>query len=246
MGKFHIRPEAISGGRVVFDAAETRHLLRVLRLAPGDTIHAIDGQGGEFVVRLDSVHGREAAGQILGRSDRRTESPCGITLVQGIPKGGDKMEWIVKTVTELGAVRVVPLLTERVIVRLPLSRWRERQRRWQRVAREAAKQCGRSVIPTVELVRTLTEFSAGMPGAELAICLWEEERRDLRGILDSVSGAPASVLLMVGPEGGLAAHEVELLRGLGFRTAGLGPRILRTETAAPVGVALLQARFGDL
>lgn len=246
MGKFHVRPEAIRGERVEFDPEETRHLVRVLRLGPGEIVRAVDGRGSEFVVRLESVEGREAVGRILSRSDRRLESPFPITLAQGIPKG-DKMEWIVKTVTELGAVRVLPLLTERVIVRLPLSRWRERQRRWQRVAKEAAKQCGRPVIPAVEPVLTLDEFLAGEdPLPVLAICLWEGEPQGLRDLLASVPTAPASALLVVGPEGGLAAKEVELLRGHGIRTAGLGPRILRTETAGPVGVALLQSRFGDL
>lgn len=245
MGKFHIHPEAVNGDQIVFDEQETRHLVRVLRLRPGEVIQAVDGRGSEFTVRLESLQGREAVGRILGRSDRRTESPCAITLAQGVPKG-EKMEWIVKTVTELGTVRVVPLLTERVIVRLPFGRWRERQRRWQRVAKEAAKQCGRSVIPTVEPVLTLGEFAESRPSADLALCLWEGERQGLRGILDSVSETPASALLVVGPEGGLAVDEVDRLRAHGLRTAGLGPRILRAETAGPVGVALLQARFGDL
>lgn len=245
MRKFHIRPDTVSGDRVIFDEQETRHLRRVLRLRPGEVVHAIDGQGCEFAVRLESLRGREAVGRILGRSDRLTESPLAITLAQGIPKG-EKMEWIVKTVTELGAARVMPLLTERVIVRLPLSRWRERQRRWQRVATEAAKQCGRSVIPAVEPVLTLEEFIAGGIGAELALCLWEGESQGLRDILSSISDSPSSALLVVGPEGGLAVGEVDRLRAHGLRTAGLGPRILRTETAGPVGVALLQARFGDL
>jgi len=245
VGKFHIRPEAITGDRVIFDAQEAHHLGRVLRLRPGEVVQAVDGRGAEFTVRLESLHAREAVGRILSRSDRSTESPFDITLAQGIPKG-DKMEWIVKTVTELGAARIVPLLTERVIVQLPLSRWRERRRRWQRVAKEAAKQCGRSVIPAVEPVLTLDEFLADDALAGLALCLWEGERGDLGTILDSVSPAPASALLVVGPEGGLAIKEVDLLRARGVRTAGLGPRILRTETAGPVAVALLQSRFGDL
>ncbi|MBI4611361.1 MAG: 16S rRNA (uracil(1498)-N(3))-methyltransferase [Candidatus Rokubacteria bacterium] len=245
MGKFHVRPEAVSADRVVFDEAETHHLVRVLRLRPGGIVQAVDGRGSEFTVRLEALQGREAVGRIIGRSDRRTESPFAVTLAQGVPKG-DKMEWIVKAATELGVLRVVPLLTERVIVRLPPARWRDRQRRWQRVAKEAAKQCGRSVIPSVEPVRTLDEFIAEGPRAGLAVCLWEGEARGLRSLLDAVSGTLASALLVVGPEGGLAVKEVELLRSRGVSTAGLGPRVLRTETAGPVGVALLQARFGDL
>lgn len=245
MGRFHIRPEAVSGDRVVFDEAETRHLVRVLRLSPGEVVQVVDGQGSEFAVRLESREGRQAVGRILSRSDRRIESPWSITLAQAVPKG-EKMEGIVRMVTELGVARVAPLITQRVIVRLGESRWRDRQRRWQRVAREAAKQSGRSVIPVVEIPRTLDEFLAGEIAAGLALCLWEGEQRRLGDILDSLPDSPSSALIVIGPEGGLAADEVERLRSHGFRTAGLGPRILRTETAGVVAVALLQARIGDL
>lgn len=245
MTRFHVRPEAIAADRVVFDAEETRHLARVLRLAPGDCVHVVDGRGTEFTVRLESIEGRAAAGTILARSSSATESPLAITLAQGIPKG-DKMEWIVRTATELGAARVVPLLTERSIPRLEPGRWRERARRWQRVAKEAAKQCGRAVIPTVDAPRSIREFADAERAADLALCLWEGERRGLSEVLDARRGPVASALLVVGPEGGLAPREVETLLARGFTSAGLGPRILRTETAGPVGVSLLQARFGDL
>ncbi|MFQ5519880.1 MAG: 16S rRNA (uracil(1498)-N(3))-methyltransferase [Candidatus Methylomirabilia bacterium] len=245
MPKFHIRREAVSGNRVAFDEGETRHLVRVLRLGRGDLVQATDGQGSEFTVRLEEVGRRLATGRILARCDGATESPVAITLAQGIPKA-NKMDWIVKTVTELGAIRVMPLLTARCVGRLTLSGWRERARRWQRIAKEAAKQCGRAVVPQVTPPLALSEFVADGLAFDLAICLWEEERQGLSTILDSASATPASALIIVGPEGGLAVEEVDLLRGRGVKTAGLGPRILRTETAGPVGVALLQARFGDL
>ncbi len=245
MARFHVRPEAVEGDRVVFDEQETRHLSRVLRLRPGDSVQVVDGRGTEFTVRLESIESRAADGTILTRSSSTTESPLGVTLAQGIPKG-DKMEWIVRTVTELGVARVVPLVTERTIVRLEPGRWRDRARRWQRVAKEAAKQCGRAVIPTVDPPRPLQEFADAAPAADLRLCLWEGERRDLSEILDAARRPVAAALLVVGPEGGLAAREVETLVARGFTSAGLGPRILRTETAGPVGVALLQSRFGDL
>jgi 16S rRNA (uracil1498-N3)-methyltransferase len=156
------------------------------------------------------------------------------------------MEWIVRTVTELGVVRVVPLLTERTIVRLEPGRWRDRTRRWQRVAKEAAKQCGRAVIPTVEAPRSLQEFAEARWSVDLALCLWEGARGGLSEVLEKTPGQVASALLVVGPEGGLARSEVEALETRGFKIAGLGSRILRTETAGPVAVSLLQARFGDL
>ena len=245
MPRFHIRPEAIQADRIVFDEQETRHLARVLRLRPGDVVQVVDGQGTEFTVRLESVEARRAAGTILARSSSVTESPLAITLAQGIPKG-DKMEWIVRSVTELGVCRIVPLLTERSIVRLEPGRWRDRARRWQRVAKEAAKQCGRAVIPSVEAPRSFQEFAAADWSVDLALCLWEGEHRGLSEVLQATPGPVGSALLVVGPEGGLARQEVETLEAGGFKSAGLGPRILRTETAGPVGVSLLQARFGDL
>lgn len=245
MTRFHVRPEAVQADRVIFDAEETRHLARVLRLAPGDVVQVVDGRGAELTVRLESVEGRSAAGTILARSSPLTESPLVVTLAQGVPKG-DKMEWIVRTATELGVARIVPLLTERTVVRLEPGRWRDRARRWQRVAKEAAKLCGRAVIPTVEAPRSIQEFAGADWAVDLALCLWEGERRGLREVLDRTAGQVASALLVVGPEGGLARLEVETLETRGFKIAGLGPRILRTETAGPIGVALLQARFGDL
>ncbi|MBI4587743.1 MAG: 16S rRNA (uracil(1498)-N(3))-methyltransferase [Candidatus Rokubacteria bacterium] len=245
MSRFHVRPEAVEADRVVFDEQETRHLARVLRLAPGDCVQVVDGRGTEFTVRLESIGGRTAAGTILARSSSATESLLAITLAQGIPKG-DKMEWIVRTVTELGVTRVVPLMTERAIVRPEPGRWRDRARRWQRVAKEAAKQCGRGVIPSVEALRSIEEFAETRWEADVRLCLWEGARRGLSEILDATRGPVASALLVVGPEGGLARREVETLEARGFTSAGLGPRILRTETAGPVAVSLLQARFGDL
>ncbi len=245
MARFHVRPEAVETDRVLFDAEETRHLARVLRLGPGDSVQVVDGRGTEFTVRLESIAARSAVGTILARSSAITESPLTITLAQGVPKGA-KMEGIVRAVTELGVARVVPLVTERTIVRLEVGRWRERARRWQRVAKEAAKQCGRAVIPPVDLPRSLEEFAEAEWRADLLLCLWEGERRGLSEILDATPGPVASALLVVGPEGGLARGEVEALQARGFTIAGLGPRILRTETAGPVSVSLLQSCFGDL
>ena len=133
MHRFTIGPERLQGDRVTFDREETRHLARVLRLGPGDVVLATDGAGREFRVRVEAL-GEEASGTILAIAVRGAESPLAVTLIQGVPKG-DKMETIVRACTELGVARIRPVLTERTIVRLEPSRWRERARRWQRVAR---------------------------------------------------------------------------------------------------------------
>lgn len=244
MRRFTIAPERIAGDRVTFDRDETRHLARVLRLGPGDVVAASDGAGRELTVRVESV-GELASGTVLSVATRASESPMAITLLQGVPKG-DKMETIVRACTELGVARIRPVLAQRTIVRLEPARWRERARRWQRVAREAAKQCGRVVVPDVEMPRPLAEWLATDDDGGLALCLWEAAETPLAGALDGVAAPPARLRVLVGPEGGLAREEVDAARAHGFTVVGLGPRILRTETAAPAFVAIVQSRLGDL
>ena len=171
MRRFTLRPERLVDGRVTFDAEESRHLTRVLRLRAGDTVVATDGAGRDYTVRLVSL-GDAVTGTVLAAQAGARESPLAITLIQGVPKG-DKLETIVRAATELGVTRVRPALCERTVVRLEPSRWRERARRWQRVAREAAKQCGRAVIPEVEPPRPLAEWLAAAEPVDLALCLWE-------------------------------------------------------------------------
>jgi 16S rRNA (uracil1498-N3)-methyltransferase len=244
VARFHIRPEAVRGDVVTFDPEETHHLARVLRLGRGDLVKALDGRGTELTVRITSVEGRRAVGNVLDRAPVTTESPLALALAQGIPKG-DRMESIIRMATELGVVRVIPLVTARTVVRRDREGWEARAQRWRRVAAEAAKQCGRAIVPGMDMPRAL----AGWPGREcaahgLVVCLWEAERRALAEVLPP--GPISRAMLVVGPEGGLAEHEVDALRSAGAVVAGLGPRILRTETAGPVGLALLQARYGDL
>jgi 16S rRNA (uracil1498-N3)-methyltransferase len=243
MRRFTLQPDRRAGDRVTFDAAESRHLTRVLRLRPGDTILATDGAGHDFTVRLERV-GEAAAGTVLAVTAGMAASPLAITLIQGIPKG-DKLETIVRAATELGVARVQPALCERTIVRLEPGRWRDRARRWQRVAREAAKQCGRAVIPEIETPRPLVEWLSTREPTDLALCLWEGDGTPLTQVLDGATTIRSAVVV-IGPEGGLARAEIDVARAHGFTVTSLGPRILRTETAGPAVMAILQARFGDL
>ncbi|HEU4370198.1 MAG TPA: 16S rRNA (uracil(1498)-N(3))-methyltransferase [Methylomirabilota bacterium] len=243
MRRFTLQPDRLDAGRVTFDAEESRHLTRVLRLRPGDTVVATDGAGRDYTVRLESV-GEAATGTVLAEAAGVPASPLAVTLIQGVPKG-DKMEAIVRAATELGVASVRPALCERTIVRLEPARWRDRARRWQRVAREAAKQSGRAVIPEVEAPRPLAEWLAAGEPTDLGLCLWEGGGASLRRVLADAA-VPRSALLLVGPEGGLARAEVEAARTRGLTAVSLGARILRAETAGPALVAVLQARFGDL
>ena len=259
MRRFTIAPERIRDGRVFFDRDESRHLARVLRLRSGDTVLAADGTGHEYTVRLETI-GDEATGTVLDVGANDHESPLRITLIQSVPKG-DKMESIVRASTELGVTRIVPVLTARTIVTLEPARWRDRARRWQRVAKEAAKQCGRAVVPPVEAPRALADAFDLDETADLRLCLWEGSasaaggqgggQARLLGTTLAASLPPAlpagsHICLLIGPEGGLTWDEVDGARARGWLVVGVGPRILRTETAGPAIVAVLQARFGDL
>jgi 16S rRNA (uracil1498-N3)-methyltransferase len=241
--RVHVRPDAVHGTRLVLDAGETRHLQRVLRLRVGDRVRAMDGAGHEWTVRLTTVGPRAAEGEILEAGAPPHESPLPLTLAQGLPKG-DKLESIIRMSTELGVAAVAPLLTERSVARADAARLTGRRARWERVAREAAKQCGRAVVPAVAAPVALADWLAAWPGDGLLLCLWEGESAPFAEVLPA--RAPERAAVVVGPEGGLATDEVATLRAAGAVVAGLGPRLLRTETAGPVAVALLQARWGDL
>ncbi|HZP39102.1 MAG TPA: 16S rRNA (uracil(1498)-N(3))-methyltransferase [Methylomirabilota bacterium] len=242
MTRFHLAPGAVEGDRVRFDATAAHHLGRVLRAAVGDLIQAVD-DGTLLSVRLTAIGARRAEGLVVSRAPLATESPLRLTLAQAVPKG-DKMDGIVRMTTELGVSRVIPLTTERSVVRLSPERWDARRARWERVAREAAQQSGRATVPEIAPGRTLADWRIDPATDGLVVCFWESEPRGLAVLLP---GEPCStVTVIVGPEGGLTPAEVEALARSGAVVAGLGPRVLRTETAGAVAVALLQARYGDL
>jgi 16S rRNA (uracil1498-N3)-methyltransferase len=243
--RFTIAPERRRDDHVTFDRDESHHLAHVLRLKTGDTVVAVDGSGREFTVRLDAL-GSAAQGTIVDVVARNAESPFSITLVQALPKG-DKLENVIRAATELGVARVAPALTARTIVRLDTARTASRVARWQRVAREAAKQCGRNRLPAIEPPRPIGVWLAE-PADEstLRLCLWEREREPLASVLGAVLSPPTGAAVLVGPEGGLTTDEVDSARRAGWRIVGFGPRLLRTETAGPAVIAALQFRFGDL
>jgi 16S rRNA (uracil1498-N3)-methyltransferase len=239
----HLAPDAVDGDRVAFEAAAAHHLGRVLRAAVGDVVQAVDHAGALLSVRLTAIAPRHAEGLIVSRVPLETESPLDLTLAQGVPKG-DKMDGIVRMATELGVTRVIPLLTARTVVRLEPARWTARLARWRRIAKEAAEQSGRAAVPEIGAPRDLVSWAREAGATGLLVCLWEEEREGLAGRLPA--GPCPRVTVVVGPEGGLAADEVRGLADAGAVVAGLGPRLLRTETAGAVAVALLQSRYGDL
>jgi 16S rRNA (uracil1498-N3)-methyltransferase len=238
-----VRPEAVDADRVRFDADEAHHLGRVLRLRPGGVVQATDGAGHLYTVRLVALDATGAWGTIEGRTEPGRESPCALTLAQGILKG-DRMSWLVQKATELGVARIIPMDTARVVAR-PESGATGRIGRWERVAREAVKQSGRVVVPTIDRPRAFAEVAREASAHDAAWVFWEGGGLALAGAA-AAAGRPASALLLVGPEGGLTAEEVLLAEGAGAHVVSLGPRTLRAESAGLAAVALCQYLFGDL
>ena len=247
MPRLYVSPENLQATRATLDADAHRHLIKVLRLAPGASIRVFDGAGMEIEARIEEV-GRASVEISLGTRRHIPAPACDITLLQCLPRG-ERMDLIVQKTTELGIARVVPVRSERGMAN-PSAHQR---RRWQTIAEEAARQSGRADVPEVEeclalgaalesAADTTTATSASMKAARLA--LWEGERT--QSLSRALAAGPRTVVLLVGPEGGFSPEEVAQTTRAGFELVGLGPRILRAETAAIVAVALAQSAAGGL
>jgi 16S rRNA (uracil1498-N3)-methyltransferase len=218
------------------DAAQ--HVARALRLKEGDGVVVFNGRGGEYPATLTRVERGQVDVKLGQLQAIEREARIAVGLVQGLPEA-DKMDWIVQKAVELGVAWVQPVVCERSVVRLSGERAERRQAHWQRVAIAACEQCGRNQVPEVR--------------AALGFPQWLGAREAAPGWV-LVPGAPGLVArdappgpveLLVGPEGGLSEGELRLALSRGFEPAGLGPRILRAETAPLAALAAMQARWGD-
>ena len=241
LARFHLT-EAAPGGRVSLPEWSAHHAREVLRLRAGDLIRVFDGRGAEFEATLDRVTRHEVHARIGAAVSPRPESPLRITLALS-PLKGDRMELVVQKATELGVVAIRPVVTFRTDAAARPALRGTRQERWDKVASGAAEQCGRAVVPDVGATLAIDRLVAEpFPGRR--VLLLETPGQPA---LDSLfAEAPRDLLLLVGPAGGFEPAEVEMLQAAGFLAAALGPRVLRSETAAVVAVAVAQATWGDI
>ena len=237
-----------AGASVLADERATAHLTRVLRLAGGAPLRVFDGAGTEHAATLGAVRGGHAEIRLGERIAPRAESPLWITLVQGVSRG-ERMDYTIQKATELGTRRLMPVLTERSVVRLDAAQAARRLDHWRAIATAACEQCGRAQLPEIAAPRSLAEHlaqasaaAAGAGGATLRLLLTPDGERSLAALPASL----AAVELLIGPEGGLSEEELDLARRAGYAGLRLGPRVLRTETAATAAIAALQALRGDL
>lgn len=236
--RFFAPPARLFDSRIVLDAEESHHLARVLRLLPGATVFAFDGNGAEYECEIARVSKEATELNVLARLSNEVESPLSLTLAQALVKG-DKFDWIVQKATELGVTRIMPLVTEHSEFRKAEGR-ELRLLRWRRIALEATKQCGRRKLIELGEVQNFQQFCETEPNGLRLIF----SERGGKGLAEMAR--LNSVTLAIGPEGGWSEGEIKLSETHAFVPVHLGSRILRTETAAVAAVSLAQYIFGDL
>lgn len=232
----------LGGPTLVLDDRETHYLAHVLRLKRGDRLVAFNGRGAERHASIHSLTKRSAELELLADAGVLPESPLELTLVQALPKA-EAMDLIVQKATELGVRRIVPVYSDFSVVKLDSQRRERRLEHWQRVARSACEQCGRHTPPEVETAAPLSAYLAH-DGEHDGPALALEPDAALR--LARIAPVPHAARLFVGPEGGWSPSDLARLDAAGATRVGMGPRVLRAETAAIAACAAAQALWGEL
>lgn len=230
MPRFFVPTEQCSEAEVIIRGDDARHIARSLRMAVGDGAVACDGEGRVFEGTLSYIRDEEVRLAVHSVSEGAGESPVHITLLMAYPKG-DKLEVVVQKAVELGAAEIVPFVSSRCVKVPREDKEDARRERLQRIATEAAKQCGRSRLPTVGHTLSFADAVRRGAEAELSLLCYEGEHTlSLRRALSGVA-RPRTVAVMIGSEGGFSPEEAEAAREAGFLGVHLGERILRCETA---------------
>ncbi len=230
-----------TGAHVALPVAGAYHVARVLRMREGAPLRVFDGTGREFQAEITQVQG-DAVTVVLGtQAQATTESPLRITLVQGVSRG-ERMDWTLQKATELGVAAIAPVLTARSVVRLDDKQVEKKHAHWRGIVIGACEQSGRARVPVVSPATSLRDYFANVRKDGMRLVLSPTAPGSLAGI----ASLPSKVDLLIGPEGGLQDDELVAAEKAGFMPVRLGPRILRTETAAVVALTVLQALWGDL
>lgn len=245
MPRYFVLNDAKDGNCIRITGADAAHMMQSLRMRVGDSIDVVVDEDGVYVTKITEVRGSTVLVDIQGKLDERRDPPVRFVLYQGIAKG-ERMDLAVQKAVELGVAAVVPFTSRACVVRLDDRRAQKRQERWQRIAHEAAKQCLRSAIPTVHQPVSFDTVVQETAAGRHDLVIFPYERTAGQYLKDVEAANPASIGVIIGPEGGFLGPEGDQLIAAGAQAISLGPRILRTETAGIVALSLLGARFGDL
>ncbi len=244
MARIFVEPARVKEDPATLPEDSAKKLLRVLRMKPGDSITLFDG-AREYSGIIKSLSQKSAEIAITGSFGNARDPRLHILLGQGSPKA-EKLEYVVQKAVELGATEIAPVILERSVKRPDAADAEKKLLRLRKIAVEASRQSGRVSVPEIQCFSDLTMFVERARRFDLKIIFYEGEKtRGLRELLHGC-GAVSSVAVLVGPEGGFTDDEVLEVEAAGFVTAGLGPRILRTETAGLVALSIIQYELGDI
>ncbi|MDQ6421130.1 RsmE family RNA methyltransferase [Paenibacillus sp. LHD-117] len=259
MQRYFVAPEQFRGGAVTITGEDAHHALRVMRMKPGDKIIVSDGESRTVLASVTELIPQAMKADILEKLPQDSEPAWSVSIAQGLPKG-DKMELVIQKGTEIGAAEFLPFESERIVVQYDAKKESKRLERWGKIAKEAAEQSHRHRIPAIGPVRSWKELLATIPDYDLAVFCYEREGDAAQGVgigaalrkfregklLSLEEGRTPSVLIIVGPEGGFTDREAAEADAAGAVVAGLGKRILRTETAGIVGLTCVLYEAGEM
>jgi 16S rRNA (uracil1498-N3)-methyltransferase len=245
MARFFLPQENIHGQFGAIAGSELDHLRRVLRLKPGDRITVFNERGWEHEAVLRAVGGAAAQIEIIASSQVERESPLQVTLAVGLTKG-EKLDWVVEKATELGVAAIVPFASSFAVPKLDERKISARTERWRKIALSATKQSGRLRVPEILPMVAFDELLVQAQPLDARLLCWEKESEKSLRRAHAELDAVRTLLIAVGPEGGLSLGEAEAARRQRFELVHLGRRILRAETAALTALSLVQFLWGDL
>ena len=239
MSTFYVKNEQIIENKINILDEDVNHIKNVLRYKIDDKLDVCDENGTRYKTIIENFEKDKVILNILEISNETTECKINITLYQGLPKS-DKMDLIVQKCTELGVKEIVPVVSERVIVKLDDKNEAKKQERWQKIAKEAAKQSGRQIVPNVKNAINLKNIIENLSKYDIVIVPYEcEKEHNIKNILRNISNTK-DIAIIIGPEGGFSENDIEILNEVeNLKKVSLGPRILRTETAGLATLAMV-------
>lgn len=246
MSKFFVEEGAIRGDTITITGDDVNHIRKVLRLRTGEAITVCDGKGMDYSAEIEQLEAQYVSARVVGVRESGTEPPIEVVLFQGLPKS-DKMDYIIQKTIELGISKIIPVITERTVVKIDNKKDAENKRvRWQRISLEAAKQCNRGMVPVVEVPVSFEKALELSKEYELCMIPYEKERNNkLKGLVKADPDR-RKIAVFIGPEGGFSEEEIERAEKQGVKPVTLGTRILRTETAGIAVLAILMYELGDV
>lgn len=244
MSRFYVPQPRIEKGMLKIEGDEVKHIRKVLRLKAGDEIIVFDGLGKEFEGAIVEEGLSSVVIKIQNIFSSKRDSPLEVTLAQSLLKG-EKMDYLIQKATELGVKEIIPFFSSRSVPLLEKSKKLKRHHRWERIAIEASKQCGRGVVPKIESLQDYSDMLQTASPDTLRLILWEKEGIKLKEILERLK-EKKKIFFIIGPEGGFSQLEVDEAKKTGFIPVTLGRRILRAETASLCFLSILQYEKGDI